>query len=132
MNFIFWPNFECYFIICFWLTTLVPSAMCASKNLKVQSYDSKSKNENEIYNLCQPNKKRKKKFNKSFSYVASPSKHKQIINESIIWVLLMISASSCHRSLCVLVKVYSFELFQLVWERIKVKYTEKEFAYLKV
>ena len=106
--------------------------MCASKNLKVQSYDSKSKNENEIYNLCQPNKKRKKKINKSFSYVASPSKHKQIINESIIWVLLMISASSCHRSLCVLVKVYSFELFQLVWERIKVKYTEKEFAYLKV
>ena len=47
-------------------------------------------------------------------------------------VLLMILASSCHRSLCVLVKVYSFELFQLVLERIKVKYIEKEFAYLKV
>ena len=64
--------------------------------------------------------------------MACPSKHKLIINGNIIWVLLMILASSCHRSLCVLVKVYSFELFQLVWERIKVKYIEKEFAYLKV
>ena len=56
-------------------------------------------------------KKRIKKKRRGFSCVACPFKNKQIINDNIIWVLLMISASSCQRSLCVLVKMCSFELF---------------------